>query len=127
LLTAVLVAVVLGISGQAQASQNSGWIYTVGGSGAVYFDADLNGYPYYEKITVCDNKSDGRGIYAVVSGYQYDSASSWHDVSLRDPSNDGNCAALWDDYFWEEYTVYITVCEYAGTELYNCARSTAIG
>ena len=52
----------------ADVSLNIGWLYTSdsGPGGGAYFDADANGWPYYEKPTVCDNKPNGMGVIARV-------------------------------------------------------------
>src|SRR5262249_55625067 len=113
LIGAVAAVAVLSFSSQAQASTNSGWIYTKSGSGAAFFDADLNGSPGYEKVTVCDNKSDGRGIRAVVqapSSGQDGGDYEYYDI--RDPSNDGHCSYEGGDMFKEEEFVSMEVCEY---------------
>src|SRR5882757_8358081 len=91
-------AVTLGLGTQAQASTNSGWVYTLGSSGAAYFDADLNGYAGVEKITVCDNESDGRGIRARVTGQDGDGTYYFY---VSDPSNDGTCVSTQYNYFLE--------------------------
>ncbi|KPI24439.1 hypothetical protein OK074_7016 [Actinobacteria bacterium OK074] len=100
-----------GLATQAHASANSGWVYTSNSSGAVYFDADLNGYPGYEKITVCDNKTDGRGVQALVQGYDGGGNVA---VQLYDPSNDGDCTYTIGNFFLEETAVDITVYNYWG-------------
>ena len=101
----------MGFATQAQASQNSGWVYTSNQSGAVYFDADLNGYPGLEKITVCDNTTDGRGTQALVMGKKGDtSVFIWEN----DPSNDGHCRSTQGDFFTEETDVSVGVWEYWG-------------
>jgi hypothetical protein len=102
----------IGLATQAQASSNSGWVYTSNSSGAVYFDADLNGYPGYEKITVCDNTTDGRGTEAVVQGYDGDGAVAY---VVDDPSNNGECASAIGNFFLEETAVSVTVYEYWGS------------
>lgn len=126
LLAAVVAAVIFGAGTQAHAAppQNVGWLYTQGRSGAGFFDADLAGYPSVEKITTCDNKTDGRGVITRVEGY--DRYEQWLSVTVRDPSNDGNCAAQWDNYFADGYTVYVQVCEYWGTREDNCARANGV-
>jgi len=125
---ATVAALTFGVSTQAEATSpphNIGWLYTQSKSGAAFFDADLAGYPSYEKITVCDNKSDGRGIVAYVSGWQYNFGSyDWVTLSFRDPSNDGDCEAQWDNYFLDGYVVDLTVCEYWGTNEDNCATAS---
>ncbi|GAQ67749.1 hypothetical protein [Streptomyces scabiei] len=102
----------IGLATQAQASSNSGWVYTSNRSGAVYFDADLNGYPGYEKITVCDNTTDNRGTEAVVQGYDGDGAVAY---VVTDPSNNGECASAIGNFFLEETAVKVTVYEYWGS------------
>lgn len=73
------------LAGVTAAPKNVGWLYTQSATGAVFFDADLAGYSSYEKITVCDNKSDGRGIRASLvgthpnGGYQpVPRVTAWH-------------------------------------------------
>lgn len=113
----------MGLATQAQASQNSGWIYTSNQSGAAFFDADLNGYPGVEKVTVCDNRSDGRGITAEVSGRD-GSGSVW--VFVSDPSNDGRCESIEGNFFLEDTPVGIVVYEYWGTNTAHKATGTAV-
>jgi hypothetical protein len=105
---------VLGGAGAAQAnpSQNVGWLYTVGAGGAVFFDADLAGYPGYEKITVCDNDSNGMGVQARV---ELTNGSSSSSVYVEDPSNDGHCASRQGNFFPDEQMVDVTVGEYYGS------------
>lgn len=124
LVTAALAAATMGFGVQAaQASSNTGWVYTTDKGGAVYFDADLNGYPSVEKITVCDNKSDGRGIEAEVTGYD---GGGHHTYILDDPSNDGHCASYSANLFLEETDVEVVVYEYAGPNIYNLASTSAL-
>jgi hypothetical protein len=111
---ALTIAAVFTFGQPARASENSGWIYTSNESGAVYFDADLAGWPGYEKITVCDNKSDGRGIVAYVTYYY--AANGTTTVEVRDPSNDGDCASTAGNFFIDEKFIYIIVFEYGGTD-----------
>ncbi|WP_129840190.1 hypothetical protein [Streptomyces sp. RFCAC02] len=126
-MAAAVAAVVFGMGGQANAAvppKNSGWVYTLSGSGATFFDADLAGYPSYEKYTVCDNTSDGRGIIATFVGT---SPSGYAiDRELRDPSNNGDCAAASGNFFADGYYVYITVCEYYGDNYVNCRQGTGV-
>jgi hypothetical protein len=106
----MVTAVVLGVGAQAHAQaapHNVGWLYTASGSGAVFFDADVAGYPSQEKITVCDNRSDNRGIKAVVAGMD----TSGIEI-VKDPSNDGGCASLQGNLFPDGYRVEVEVCEY---------------
>ncbi|MEJ3744026.1 hypothetical protein WEI85_12110 [Actinomycetes bacterium KLBMP 9797] len=119
-------AMLFGVNTAAHAAPpaNVGWLYTQGRSGAVFFDADLAGYPSFEKITVCDNKSDGRGILAELTQSLPD--LDYLYLSLRDPSNNGDCVAQWDNYFADGYPVYVRVCEYWGTNEDNCARAEGV-
>ncbi|GGM46972.1 hypothetical protein GCM10011608_34660 [Micromonospora sonchi] len=117
---AAIATIILGMATQAQAAvppANVGWLYTTSGSGAVFFDADLSGYPSYEKITVCDNRSDGRGIVAVLAG-DY----GGQGVVVKDPSNNGNCVSVQGNYFSDGYGVHVQVCEYwsSPTQYANC-------
>lgn len=112
-LTAVVAIIVFGVTAHAQAAaapHNVGWLYTTSGTGAVFFDADLAGYPSYEKITVCDNRSDGRGITATVIG----GPNEEQGEVLRDPSNNGNCVSVQGNLFSDGYAVHVQVCEYWG-------------
>jgi hypothetical protein len=126
LVAAAVATLLFGLAAQAEAAgpHNVGWLYTQGRSGAVFFDADLAGYPSYEKITVCDNKTDERGIIAEVTGYD----TAWDPiyVSVRDPSNNGHCEAQWDNYFADGFPVYVTVCEYWATHQENCANAQGV-
>ncbi|MET7671570.1 hypothetical protein [Micromonospora luteifusca] len=115
-------AVIFGTSAPVQASSNLGWLYTVGASGGVFFDADLNGYPNVEKITVCDNKSDGRGL---IGRLYFDGITGNGDGLIdwiKDPSNDGACTSMAYNMIAEETPVKVEVCEYMGSsERLNCA------
>lgn len=124
-LVAVAVATAtVGLGAQAaHASTNSGWVYTADSSGAVYFDADLNGYPGYEKITVCDNKADGRGVRADVIGYDGDGLTT---KTVSDPSDDGHCASIQGNFFLEETRVSVVVYEYWDGNTANENSGTAI-
>ncbi|MEV0202942.1 hypothetical protein [Nonomuraea sp. NPDC050691] len=105
---AAVAAAVLSTVSPAQASTNSGWIYNATGGGAAFFDADLNGYPDVEKLTVCDNRSDGRGVIAYVYEYGADDGP-W---AVEDPSNDGRCAFDNGTRFAEERRLWMDVCDY---------------
>jgi hypothetical protein len=114
-LVAAIAAVVLGAGAQAQAAEgphNVGWLYTVGKSGAVFFDADLAGYPSEEKITVCDNKTDERGVAAIVTGTP--AAGPWgaNELYIYDPSNNGECESIHANIFADGYAVTVHVFEY---------------
>jgi hypothetical protein len=106
----VVVAVLAGAAAPAGASTNLGWLYTVNNGGAIFFDADLNGQPGIEKITVCDNKSDGRGIAASVEDVEGNL-----EYFIVDRSHDGSCTVYQGDLFKEETRVSVSVWEYAGT------------
>jgi hypothetical protein len=88
--------------------KNSGWIYLPDGAGAAYFDADLAGYPGWEKITVCDNKSNDRGVQ--VTGY----GDNYGTAFVQDPSNNGHCTAIQGNLFPDGYGVDLYVEEYSG-------------
>lgn len=105
-----LVTVLVGAGAPAEASTNVGWLYTINAGGAIFFDADLNGEPGIEKITVCDNKSDGRGVWGEVQEH-------WGGdlIAVSDPSNNGRCESWSGNYFTEETGVTVRVWEYAGT------------
>ncbi|WP_129838892.1 hypothetical protein [Streptomyces sp. RFCAC02] len=124
LLTAMLAAVVFATATQASASQNAGWVYTLNRSGAVFFDADLNGYAGYEKITVCDNLTDGRGIVAYVGAVT--PGGDYKTYTFKDPSHDGQCRSWATNYFVEEHVVFIDVCNYWGDNLADCAHARAV-
>jgi hypothetical protein len=73
LVGAAVAALMFSVVSPAAASTNAGWIYTyangaTSGNGlslsGAFFDGDLNGRPGWEKITVCDNEADGRGVRA---------------------------------------------------------------
>jgi hypothetical protein len=119
LFSAVTAVTLLGAATPALASTNSGWVYTTNDYGAVYFDADLNGYPGLEKITVCDNESNGWGIEArVIAPDDEEHDAAW---TVKDPTNDGKCVAIEGNLFVEEMTIEIWVREYSGT-LQRAAR-----
>jgi hypothetical protein len=108
---ALAATIVFGAAAQTQATappKNVGWLYTTSHSGAVFFDADFAGHPSEEKITVCDNKSDGRGIEVEVLGYV---EASFY---LEDPSNDGHCASSHGNYFKDGWEVHVHVYEVWG-------------
>ncbi|MFF7449694.1 MULTISPECIES: hypothetical protein [unclassified Streptomyces] len=108
---AIAATATMGFATQAQASTNSGWVYTSNSSGAAYFDADLNGYPGVEKVTVCDNTSNNRGVQVMLIGKSGD-GSETSVVYQSDPSNDGHCTPLQGNWFLEETHVSVTVYEY---------------
>jgi hypothetical protein len=116
---ALAATIVFGAAEQTQATvppQNVGWLYTTSHSGNVFFDADLAGHPSEEKITVCDNKSDGRGIRAVVWGISPVEPPHHLNVAhVEDPSNDGHCASIHGNFFADGYTVQVHVWEYWGS------------
>jgi hypothetical protein len=108
-------AVFGGVSGaQAADSQNVGWLYTVGAGGAVFFDADLAGYTGYEKITVCDNNSNGKGVKALVREY-----GGSESKTVSDPSNDGHCAAVQGNFIPDGEKVEVRVWEYNADDPYQ--------
>ncbi|MFD9195470.1 hypothetical protein ACFWCA_45575 [Streptomyces phaeochromogenes] len=115
--------VTLSLAPQAQASQNSGWVYTSNLSGAVYFDADLNGYPGVEKITVCDNKTDGRGVTGEVVGQD---GSGTVRYIITDPSNDGHCESMQGNYFLEDTPVNVFVSESWGSNSAHPGAGTGV-
>ncbi|GAB3965435.1 hypothetical protein V1634_00020 [Plantactinospora veratri] len=128
LLAAVTAAVVFGGAAHASAAvppQNVHWLYTAGGGGAVFFDADLAGYPSSEKVTVCDNKSNGRGVFAVLDGTHPDTGGPFR-VMIDDPSNDGACRSTHGNLFADGYYVYVLVCEHASGAYYNCAEARGV-
>lgn len=122
--TVMTVLAVLGGTNAAQAadpSKNVGWLYTGGGGGAVFFDADLAGYPGYEKVTVCDNKSNSMGVEAYVD-IPFGGYGTFY---VKDPSNDGHCASIQGNFFPDGYSVLVAVYEYAGDTITN--GNTAYG
>ncbi|BFO16034.1 hypothetical protein SHKM778_24220 [Streptomyces sp. KM77-8] len=128
LLASVTAAVVFGGAAHASAAvppQNVHWLYTAGGGGAAFFDADLAGYPSSEKVTVCDNKSNGRGVFAVFRGTHPDTGGAM-DVYIDDPSNDGHCRSTYGNFFADGYYVYVLVCEHADGASYNCAQARGV-
>lgn len=111
LLASTVVAAISVVGAPAHATvppKNVGWLYLDGGVGAAFFDADLAGYPSYEKITVCDNKANGRGVVVTVYGDNY--GAEW----VADPSNDGHCASIQGNMFPDGYGVTVFVNEYKG-------------
>ncbi len=127
-LAAAVAAGVLGAGAQAQADlapKNVGWLYTIGSSGAVFFDADLAGYPSEEKITVCDNKTDGRGIGAIVRGTPAGGPEGALWVASYDPSNNGKCVSTHGNYFADGYAVTVEVFEYWGEN--SAANNWGVG
>ena len=114
--TAVATGVaVFGTGTQAFASKNVGWFYTLNYRDAVFFDADLNGYPGIEKITVCDNTTDKMGTRAVIRNRN----TLEDEVTITDPSNNGQCASGEWNMWTEETPLNIWVFNYAGTRAYN--------
>jgi hypothetical protein len=120
LFIATVIGVLVSASPPAQASSNVGWLYTSGAGGAIFFDADLNGYPGVEKITVCDNETDGHGVMGSVAEY-FDGDS----ITIGDSSHDGHCESIALDYFTEETSVIVSVWEYAGS--WTSVKVTAQG
>lgn len=111
LLVAAVAAVILVAGAPAQAAvppKNVGWLYLDGGAGAAFFDADLAGHPSWEKITVCDNKANGRGVIATVYG------DLWGAEYVLDPSNNGHCASIEGNFYPDGYGVHVFVNEYKG-------------
>ncbi|MGK5674471.1 hypothetical protein ACSNOB_16715 [Micromonospora sp. URMC 106] len=131
LLAAVMAAVLVGAGAPANAAEppaNIHWLYTTTGSGAVFFDADLEGYPSYEKITVCDNRTDDRGIYALLEGVDPhgDGPTDYVYYEFSDPSNDGQCRSWATNYFADGYKVRAEVCEYHGEILEYCRWGSGV-
>lgn len=120
-LVAVLLAAVT-FGGAAPASANVGWVYTQGKAsyGAAYFDSDSNGYPGYEKLTVCDNHSDSHGIIGIV----FDLNNRQDSYQVKDPSNDGKCANINTAMFPEDARVQVDVCRYHNVNIVSeCASA----
>ncbi|WP_240796251.1 hypothetical protein [Streptomyces sp. RFCAC02] len=126
-MAAAVAALTFGTGGQASAAvppHNVGWLYTASGSGAAFFDADLDGWPSFEKVTVCDNTSDGRGVVVTLVGTAPNGDNMF--VITRDPSNNGSCTADSGNLFADGYYVYVTVCEYWGDNEANCRYGTGV-
>jgi hypothetical protein len=113
---AVLTAIVLSANTPAQASSDSGWIYTVGSGGKAYFDADVSGYAGQERLTVCDIKADGLGVTAWVWRTDIENGQT-QTVSV---GGNGTCAYIQSNMFTEETPLALQVCQYKGTALSNC-------
>lgn len=116
LLTSAVVAGISVAGGPAQATvppANVGWLYVQGGGGAAFFDADLAGHPGWEKITVCDNVANARGVSVAVFPDLGNSAG------VADPSSDGRCASIQGNLFPDGYGVRVIVFEYAGDKQFN--------
>ncbi|MGW4498960.1 hypothetical protein ACWENR_10130 [Micromonospora sp. NPDC004336] len=130
LLAATTGILVFGVAAQANAAvdpQNVGWLYTVGKGGAAFFDADLSGYPSQEKLTVCDNSSNGRGVRATFSGTTIINGTEYVQTwDVIDPSNNGVCGTSTGNIFSDGHYVYVEVCEYAGDWVGNCARARGV-
>ncbi|MFI0451482.1 hypothetical protein [Actinomadura sp. 6N118] len=109
------------LASPAAASRNLGWLYTDNRGGAVFFDADLNDTAGLEKITVCDNASNGWGVRAVVD--DFDGVGSY---TVEDPSNDGHCKAIQGQFFTEEHRIDVMVYEYRGSETRNLALGSGV-
>jgi len=93
--------------------QNSGWIKLPDDAGAAYFDADLAGHSGWEKITVCDNKPNGRGVQ--VTGY----SDNYGTAFVQDPSDDGHCSVIQGNLFPDGYGVDLYVEEYSGDIIWD--------
>jgi hypothetical protein len=124
LLTGAVVVAVAGVGAPAQATvppKNVGWLYVDGGGGAVFFDADLAGHPGWEKITVCDNVANGRGVGVHVYG------DLGQEVEVLDPSSNGKCVSKQGNMFPDGYGVSVHVFEYANSlgSNWNDARGVA--
>lgn len=120
----VVATIVLGAGAEAQATvppQDVGWLYTVGGGGKVYFDADLAGFPSEEKITVCDEKTDGRGVAAGLWGTTPGSTTETTFLypPIKDPSNNNECVSYHANYFADGFKVGIHIWEYWGDNTAN--------
>jgi hypothetical protein len=89
-------------------TQERGLALLDGGAGAAFFDADLAGHPSWEKITVCDNKANGRGVVATVYG------DLWGAEYVLDPSSNGHCASIEGNFYPDGYGVHVFVNEYKG-------------
>jgi hypothetical protein len=113
LLASVIVGIVGLFGAPAQAAvppKNVGWLYTTNGAGAVFFDADLAGYPSWEKITVCDNVANSYGVTVRIIS----DAGTPEGRNFNDPSSDGKCSSYSDNFFADGYGVTVTIKEYSG-------------
>jgi hypothetical protein len=101
--------------------KNVGWLYTEGGGGAAFFDADLAGHAGWEKITVCDNVANRMGVGVHVYG------DLGQEAGVVDPSSDGHCASIEGNLFPDGYGVDVHVFEYKGdlNTNYNDGRGVA--
>ncbi|MEJ3749699.1 hypothetical protein WEI85_41385 [Actinomycetes bacterium KLBMP 9797] len=111
LLASAVVATIAGVGAPAQATvppKNVGWLYTVGNGGAAFFDADLAGHPGWEKITVCDNVANSRGVGVAVYG------DLGQEHGILDPSSERPCASMQGNLFPDGYGVAVHVFEYRG-------------
>ena len=106
--------------------ENVGWLYTETHSGAVFFDADLAGYPSDEKITVCDNLTDGRGIEAYLEGNDPFEPEAVVGYYFQDPSHGGQCRSWATNYFADGKSVFVKVCEYWGDNRANCHWASGV-
>jgi hypothetical protein len=121
---AIASTIVFGISVPADASRNSGWVYSVGGGAAAYFDADLNGAAGVEAVTICDEKANGRGAIVYVNYLNAETSDTL--VTVKDPSHDDTCVQAAWNMFVEDLTVYVEVCEYKGGDYFiDCAYYSA--
>ncbi|GAA0280983.1 hypothetical protein GCM10009527_091620 [Actinomadura nitritigenes] len=127
-LSAAAAGLILGAASPAAAAdpENVGWLYTETHSGAVFFDADLAGYPSYEKITVCDNLTDGRGIEAYLEGNDPFEPEAVVGYYFQDPSHDGQCRSWATNYFADGKSVFVKVCEYWGDNRANCHWASGV-
>ena len=124
-----MAAVLVGVSSPANADpHNIGWVWTTTApsGGAGFFDADLAGYPSVEKLTVCDNKTDGHGVIATLYYAYLDGEPYEFRDSVKDPSNDGTCEHIAYNMAGENYHVMIEVCEYWDTYIDHCAHDYGV-
>jgi hypothetical protein len=115
LIGAVIAAVVAGAPAAAQA--DTPWTYTTDNSSAsgAKFWTDPGGNATKEKLSVCDNQSNGLGVRAQVT---------WVGVvmigapTLQDSLDNGNCVSAEYDMFPEGVPVQLEVCHFYG-HVYN--------
>ena len=109
LLAATVAAIVFTTGSMAHAApENIGWIYTQGADGKAYFDADVSGWAGAEEITVCDIRSDGKSITAVL---RYGANPNNILASVKDTVNDGSCTGTAFNMATEDKWVMLVVCE----------------
>lgn len=110
---AAVSALVLAASGQAGASQSSGWVSTTNKGGKAFFTADVKGKPGQERLTVCDLKVNDRPVVVVVfaTGSNDGSGFGGTDHWLTDRTKNGKCVQATHNWYKEETPVTVQVME----------------